>query len=78
MFAGTPLYMSPEMCTHELTSPGNDLWALGVIVYQMLTGVTPFAAAEEHLVYEKIENAVYQIPEGFDPDAADLITRLFV
>lgn len=32
-FCGTPLYVSPEMLEKSLTSPGCDLWALGVIIY---------------------------------------------
>ena len=66
------------MESHEITSPGTDLWALGVIVYEMLIGVTPFAATSDYEVYEKIHSLNYEIPAGVDPDAADLITRLLV
>ena len=75
-FVGTPLYISPEMESHSITSPSNDLWALGIIIYEMLVGKTPFIAQNAEEVYDKIQNLDYTIPEGVDPEAADLITRL--
>ena len=39
---GTPLYMSPEQCRGQRLGPQSDIYGLGVIAYQMLSGRTPF------------------------------------
>ena len=45
-FVGTPLYATPEMLNSSISGPFTDLWALGVIAYQIIAGETPWKGLE--------------------------------
>ena len=57
---GTPSYMSPEMIDGNVTYV-SDIWSVGVIVYQMITGDLPFIGKgdDNKTLYEKIKNGNY-------------------
>uniref|UniRef100_H2YFH2 3-phosphoinositide-dependent protein kinase 1 n=1 Tax=Ciona savignyi TaxID=51511 RepID=H2YFH2_CIOSA len=75
-FVGTAQYVSPELLKDKKACKSSDLWALGCIVYQMLTGQFPFKAPNEYLIFQQIVNCKYEFPEDFDPNARDLISSL--
>jgi 3-phosphoinositide dependent protein kinase-1 len=56
----------------------SDLWALGCIIYQMIAGRFTFTGLSEYLTWQKIKQLDYSFPEGFDPEAKDLVQRLIV
>jgi serine/threonine protein kinase/Tfp pilus assembly protein PilF len=54
---GTIPYMSPEQTRGELLGPESDLWSLGVVIYEMLTGVRPFSGNGNLETVEAIRSA---------------------
>ena len=75
-FVGTAQYVSPEMLVSKLTTNMSDIWALGVIVYQMLAGEMPFDAPSEYIIYKKIQSLEYEMPEEMDGNAKNLISSI--
>ncbi len=47
----------------------SDLWALGCIIYQLLSGAVPFRAVNEYQTFKKISALDYEIPVGFPSTA---------
>ena len=70
---GTPLYMSPDVVerldnkTNKKYNTSADLWSLGVITYELLTGTTPFVGAKYEEVFQNIENGLYKLPKQLKP-----------
>lgn len=54
--AGTPIYMAPEAIRGEAAGPSFDLWSLGVVMFEALTGVHPFAGRNLSDILRLIEN----------------------
>ncbi|EIW82604.1 kinase-like protein [Coniophora puteana RWD-64-598 SS2] len=77
-FVGTAQYISPELLEKNESSKSSDLWALGCIVYQMIAGRFAFSALTNYLTMQKIKTLDYTFPEGFDPAAQDLVSKLLV
>jgi serine/threonine-protein kinase len=66
---GSPAYMSPEQVWGEEVGPAADLWAMGVVAFEMLTGRCPFADETLAKVFERIIRAPL-------PKARDLVPAL--
>ncbi|XP_019480214.1 PREDICTED: serine/threonine-protein kinase MARK2-like [Hipposideros armiger] len=73
---GTPPYFAPELCMEEDYGPGVDVWALGVLLYVMLTDTFPFPGTSKREVEQQILGGQYCIPCYLSPEAIDLIPKL--
>ncbi|KAL9551049.1 hypothetical protein MBANPS3_004451 [Mucor bainieri] len=75
-FVGTAEYVSPELLRSDAVSKEADLWAFGCVIYQMLSGKSPFKAATDYLIFQKIKSLDYVMPDTFPLAAKDIVQRL--
>eukprot|EP00949_MAST-11_sp_MAST-11-sp1_P001031 g1031.t1 len=75
---GTPEYLSPELVLSKGHNTGVDWWALGILIYELITGGTPFADPRQPKIFEKIIHSKrnLQYPRGFDSVSKDIINKL--
>lgn len=75
---GSPMYMAPEIMKYRQYDTKADLWSLGVIFYQMLTGRTPYTANSHAELMDNIENQSIIFPTAIkiSNSAIDLLTKL--
>ncbi|HMG35715.1 MAG TPA: serine/threonine-protein kinase [Blastocatellia bacterium] len=75
-FFGTPLYMSPEQLRADSQSPLSDIYAVGVVLYEMVYGRTPYSGIGFYEVYTaKVEGRV-TLPA--DTDVPQELTSLII
>ncbi|CAL4075490.1 unnamed protein product [Meganyctiphanes norvegica] len=76
---GSPMYMAPEVIMSLQYDAKADLWSLGTIVFQCLTGKAPFQAQTPQALkqfYEKNANLAPRIPSGTSPELHELLMGL--
>ena len=83
-FCGTYEYMAPEMINDEFYDMGIDIWSLGVLLYEMLHGYSPFRAHKfvkdakkaQVEIFINIKNNNYTINKDISEECIDLIDKL--
>ncbi|XP_074643848.1 serine/threonine-protein kinase unc-51-like isoform X2 [Tubulanus polymorphus] len=76
---GSPMYMAPEVIMSLQYDAKADLWSIGTIVFQCLTGKAPFQAQTPQQLkqfYEKHAHLAPNIPSGTSPELRDLLLQM--
>ena len=76
MISGTPHYLSPEVLRGEMADSRSDLWAFGVVLYEMLTGRLPFRGATVAEISSSIlKDEAVPLPSPVPPALRALVSR---
>lgn len=73
---GTPDYLSPELLKSREYDDKVDVWALGVLAYELVVNRPPFEEDSKNSTYKRIVSGDLKFPDTVSSDAQDLIKRL--
>jgi len=73
---GTVLYLAPERVSGGLGTPASDLYSLGIIACEWLTGTPPFTGTAQQVLAAHLRGSLPRLPATIPPGLAALATRL--
>ena len=76
MILGSPKYMSPEQVSGKRADTRSDIFSLGVVIYEMLTGTSPFVADNIHGVMYQTMNFNPPAPRTLNPDLPEVLNYI--
>ena len=75
-FCGTPEYIAPEMLKKEGHDHRIDIWSVGVLMFELLAGYSPFCAKTNQDLYQNIRKLKIHWPPDMPPLAKNLISKI--
>ncbi|KFU90641.1 Serine/threonine-protein kinase N2, partial [Chaetura pelagica] len=75
-FCGTPEFLAPEVLTDISYTRAVDWWGLGVLIYEMLVGESPFPGDDEEEVFDSIVNDEVRYPRFLSAEALSIIRKV--
>uniref|UniRef100_A0A8C9SDV3 protein kinase C n=1 Tax=Scleropages formosus TaxID=113540 RepID=A0A8C9SDV3_SCLFO len=75
-FCGTPEFLAPEVLTETSYTRAVDWWGLGVLIFEMLVGESPFPGDDEEEVFDSIVNDEVRYPRFLSTEAISIMRRL--
>lgn len=78
-FCGTDEYLAPEIILNEPYNESVDMWALGILIYEMTTGWAPWQDNNRKMLFDKIVNAPLDVSNpNLSANAKDLLKKMLV
>ena len=75
-FCGTPEYIAPEMLMKKGHDTRVDIWSIGILMFELLSGYSPFVAKTNQELYQNIKRLKIQWPKDMPPLAKNLISKI--
>jgi protein kinase A len=75
---GIPEYYSPEMINQTGYNKSIDFWQLGVLLYEMLVGYTPFIDSDPVKLFQKIKSCKLKFPKNINKNAKTIIRHFLI
>ena len=75
-FCGSPQYLSQEMLSREGSTKASDIYGIGAILFELISGAPPFYNQDENLMYKNISENKLMFPEFFSEELKDLLKKM--
>jgi hypothetical protein len=75
-YCGTYIYMAPEQIEKKLYFLSVDIWSIGILMFELLAGYSPFVAKTNQELYQNIKRLKIQWPKDMPPLAKNLISKI--
>ena len=75
-FCGSPQYLSPEMLSKQGTTKASDIYGIGAILYELISGNPPFYTQDQNLMLQNISENKLEFQEFFSEEIKDLLKKM--
>lgn len=81
-YCGSPMYMAPEILHYQHYNEKSDLWSVGIIIYEMITGNPPYRVKNFYQLVKKMNTFSFKLENKYasyiSPELKDLLSKLLV
>lgn len=75
---GTPAYMSPEQVADEKVDHRTDLWSIGVVLYELITGTNPYKKGNRQATFQAILSEEPPLASSFNTEVSDELDSILI